>query len=58
MFHQGDGIQLKWGILTSLFPLASYRAWGMPGDYTVGPILIVVAALALIRIYTDTAEQN
>lgn len=37
---------------------ASYQAWDIHGDNILDLILILVAALALIWIYTDVAEQN
>lgn len=47
----------EFSLLPFLSP-ASYQAWDIHGDNIQDPILILVAALALIWIYMDVAEQN
>lgn len=58
IIHWRDDIQAKWGIFTAPFPVSCFQAWHIHGDNILDPILILVAALALIWIYTDIAEQN
>lgn len=47
----------EFSLLPFLCP-ASYQAWDIHGDNILDPTLILVAALALIWIYMDVAEQN